>query len=91
MNQKYDRPLTTEELAATPDEDIDYSDIPELGEDFWKDAKLVEPMKKSPVYMMLDQDIIDFFKQRRKGKRGYQTDINSVLRTFVEAHRDSPQ
>lgn len=91
MSQKYDRPLTTEELATMSDEDIDYSDIPDMGEDFWKDAKLVEPTKKSPVYMMLDQDIIDFFKQRRKGKKGYQTDINSVLRTFVEAHRDSPQ
>ena len=28
-------------LDAMRDEDIDYSDIPELDEDFWKDAKLV--------------------------------------------------
>ena len=27
-----------EKLGATPDSEIDYSDIPELDEDFWRDA-----------------------------------------------------
>lgn len=42
------------------------------------------PPRKSAVNIRLDQDIIDFFK--RLGP-GYQTRINSVLRSFVEHRR----
>ncbi len=42
MNE-YDRPLTPAEIAATKDERIGFSDIPELDEAFWRQAKLVEP------------------------------------------------
>lgn len=31
-----------EEIKAMSDEDIDFSDIPELGEDFFKNAKRVQ-------------------------------------------------
>ena len=30
MSGRYDRPLTPEQIAAVKDEDIDFSDIPEL-------------------------------------------------------------
>jgi hypothetical protein len=46
MKKNYDRALSIEELAALPDEDIDTSDIPELGEIFWSDAKVVVPQSK---------------------------------------------
>ena len=39
----YDKPLTPERIAAVKDEDIDFSDIPELDESFWREAELVEP------------------------------------------------
>lgn len=32
-----------QDLASIPDDQIDYSDIPELDEVFWKKACLVEP------------------------------------------------
>lgn len=35
MKQRYEKPLTIEELAALPD-----SEIPELDERFWKNAKV---------------------------------------------------
>ena len=41
--KRYDKPLTLEEIGEVKDEDIDFSDIPELGEDFWKNAEVVEP------------------------------------------------
>lgn len=67
------------------DEDIDCSDIPELDEEFWKNAKFVRPTKKS-VGIRLDKDILEWFKSQGKG---YQTHINSVLRHYVETmHRD---
>ena len=40
---KYDSPLTPEQVAAIKDEDIDFSDIPELDDTFWRQARLVEP------------------------------------------------
>ena len=48
--------LSVEELAALSDEDIDYSDIPELDEDFWKNAKVVPPRLKKYVTICLDLD-----------------------------------
>ena len=42
MNE-HDRPLTPAEIAATKDENIDFSEIPELDDDFWHQAELVEP------------------------------------------------
>ena len=39
----YDKPLTPRQIAVTKDEDIDFSDIPELDETFWQRAELAEP------------------------------------------------
>ena len=44
---RYDNPLTPEQIAATKDEDIDFSDIPELDEAFWRQAHPVEPNHRS--------------------------------------------
>ena len=43
MKPPYDRALTIEELSKIKDEDIDFSDIPDLDDEFWKNAVLVEP------------------------------------------------
>ena len=40
---KYSKPLTPRQIAEIKDEDIDFSDIPELDESFWDQAKLVLP------------------------------------------------
>ena len=74
---------------AIRDEDIDCSDIPELDDNFWKNAKLMPPLipgrrGKHPVSLRLDDDIIRWFKLR--GPR-YQSRINAVLRAYVETHR----
>jgi uncharacterized protein (DUF4415 family) len=49
---------------------------------FWKKARVVLPPKKAAVTIKLDRDVLEFF--RRHG-RGYQTRINAVLRSYVEA------
>jgi hypothetical protein len=38
-------PERAEEIMAIPDEEIDYSDIPELDEDWFKNAQLVDYSK----------------------------------------------
>lgn len=71
------------ELAARSDDQIDYSDIPELGADFWKNARIVEPATaKQQLTIRIDTDILDWF--RAKGK-GYQSRMNAVLRAYVDA------
>jgi uncharacterized protein (DUF4415 family) len=73
-------------IAQMPDEDIDFSDIPPLGEDFWKNAvrgKFYRPVKKQ-VTVRLDADVLEYFKAKQDGKRGYQTAINAALRKVFE-------
>lgn len=48
MKKKFDRELTVEESAAMRDEDIDYSDIPALDEEFWNKARLIAPNPAKP-------------------------------------------
>jgi uncharacterized protein (DUF4415 family) len=69
-----------EEIQNIPDEEIDTSDIPELGDRFWENAKMVVPTSKKAVSLRLDSDILDWFKSQGKG---YQSTINNVLRTYV--------
>ena len=72
-------------LLAMRDEDIDYSDIPELDDDFFENAKIVAPPGKERITFTVDRDVLEYF---RKDGPGYQTRMNAVLRSFVEAHRD---
>ena len=71
-------------LGEIKDKEIDYSDIPELDVTFWANAVLEYPEKKKPVTLRLDADVLDWFRSLGKG---YQTRINSVLRSFYEAHK----
>ena len=84
--KRHDRPLTPKEVGEVKDEDIDFSDIPELGAEFWKNAKVVEPDRTEQVTLRIKRSVLDFF--RASGK-GYQTRINRVLETYVRARRDA--
>ncbi|MEB3310417.1 MAG: BrnA antitoxin family protein [Snowella sp.] len=72
------------EIENIPDSAIDTSDIPELDEHFWANAKMVRPIAKKAISIRIDEDILDWFKN--KGKN-YQTMINTVLRSYVEHHQ----
>jgi uncharacterized protein (DUF4415 family) len=68
-----------EALANRPDDEIDYSDIPPLDDEFWKRAvrnPFYRPVK-SQLTVRLDSDVLAWL--RAKGK-GYQTRINAILR-----------
>ncbi len=79
--------LSTEErhkkLIEQSDEEIDYSDIPELDEEFFKHARLVIPGEdgKKRITIRLSRRVIDFFRGQGKG---YQTRIDAVLRAYVD-------
>jgi len=74
-----------ERLAARPDSEIDFSEIPPLKESFWKNAvrnPFYRPVKRQ-LTVRLDADVVAWL--RRQGK-GYQTRLNGLLRkAMIEA------
>ena len=72
-------------IDAQGDQDIDYSDIPELDEDFFKKARVVVPPGKKQLTLRLDTDVLAWMKAQGKG---YQSRINAILRAYYEAHQD---
>ena len=79
-------PKRLREIESIPDADIDYSDIPEADESFWRRAELQMPRSKKGIYVRLDADVIDWLKSRGKG---YQTRMNAMLRALMESDRSS--
>jgi len=70
-------------LAQLDDQDIDTSDMPELGEDFFRRAELHVPVKQA-VTIRLDADVLEWFKGQGAG---YQTRINQLLRQYMQAQQ----
>jgi uncharacterized protein (DUF4415 family) len=68
------------EIAARPDSEIDYSDIPPLGEGFWKNAipNLFYRPVKQQITLRIDADILAWL--RAQAPEGYQSRLNAVLR-----------
>ena len=75
-------------VAAMPDREIDYSDIPRRTRPIqWtRPGALVPTENKQQITLRLDAEVVSFFK--KTGKR-YQSRINAALREYVKAHRKS--
>jgi len=69
-----------EELKKRSKAKIDFSDIPELDESFWKNAQPVEPDRTESVTLRVKRSVLDAFKA---GGKGYQTRMNAVLESYV--------
>ena len=68
-----------EALAKRPDSEVDCSDIPELDENFWKNAvqnPFYKPTKQVTT-VRIDADVMLWLKAQGKG---YQTRMNKILR-----------
>jgi uncharacterized protein (DUF4415 family) len=66
-------------LRAKSDSEIDYRDIPQLKEDFWKKAvrnPFYRPTKTSTT-VRIDSDVLGWLRAYGKG---YQSRINAILR-----------
>ncbi len=83
---RYAKPMTLDEIAAVKDEDIDFSEIPELDASFWREAELVEPDRTERITLRVNRSVLEHF--RAQG-RGYQARINRVLERYVRARRES--
>ncbi|MGD0858685.1 MAG: BrnA antitoxin family protein [Terracidiphilus sp.] len=78
-------PLTEEDranlraLAQRPDSEIDFSDIPEMTDEEWKNAErghFYRPVKRQ-ITARVDADVLAWLKSQGKG---YQSRINAILR-----------
>jgi uncharacterized protein (DUF4415 family) len=72
-------------LAATPDKQIDYSDIPArpAATTWTRPGAMLPAENKQQITLRLDSDVLGFFKGT--GKR-YQSRINLALREYMNAH-----
>jgi len=76
-----------ERVRALTDEEIEAAiDVEEEGEFDWEHAIPVSIIldPKRQITIRLDQDVLDWFKSKGEG---YQTRINAVLRSYVDAEK----
>jgi uncharacterized protein (DUF4415 family) len=85
-------PLTPEEKAEIEanfpksDDEIDFSDIPRLTEEwFGKAQRGPHRRPKQQLTLRLDVPVVEWFKRHAEGGKGYQTAINRALRDYVAA------
>lgn len=75
-------------LKKMTDEEIDFSDNPELTPDNFARAIVRQGLqptpRKSQLTLRLDQDVLDWFRLQGQG---YQTQINALLRAYMNAHK----
>jgi uncharacterized protein (DUF4415 family) len=69
-------------LSAKPDGEIDYSDMPQLTDNFFKNAvrnPFYRPVKRQ-LTVRLDADVVAWLRSQGKG---YQTRLNQLLRAAM--------
>ncbi len=70
------------------DEEIDFSDSPEIAPERFARAMVRKGLKpvsrKEQLTLRIDSDVLEWF---RKQGQGYQTKINALLRAYMEAHK----
>lgn len=75
-------------LDAMSDEEIDLSDCPEVTPEQFAKAVvrrgLPTAKNKAQVTLRIDDDVLEWSKSQG---RGYQTQINRLLRAYIEAYR----
>lgn len=75
-------------LDAMSDEDIDLSDCPEITPEMFARAVVRRSVPvtkdKAQVTLSIDNDVFEWFKSQGKG---YQIQINELLRAYMEAHQ----
>lgn len=75
-------------VDAMKNEDIDLSECPEITPEMFAKAVvrhgLKPAVKKIQLTLRIDSDVVAWFKARG---RGYQSQINALLKAYMEAHK----
>lgn len=75
-------------LETRSEENIDYSDIPPLTDEFFERATLRIPANQAQDLVQLDPDVKQWFQSQ--GEQ-YKTLINNVLRQYIESNKTQRQ
>jgi uncharacterized protein (DUF4415 family) len=87
MSQRGESRTDDARLSATSDEEVeraiepdaDWKDIPS---NWYEQAEAVSPKSKVPISIRLDADVVDSFRSMGKG---WQTQVNAILRAYLNA------
>ena len=97
MKQRHEKSTSSVGRADLPrlrratDVEIMRTSPPELADlpaGFWDHASLTVPVRKHAISLRVDEDVLEWFKQA--GPR-YQSRMNAVLRSFMQASTVSPR
>lgn len=75
-------------LREVSEEEIDETSPPELADlppGFWEDADVMSPQPKEAISLRVDRDVLAWF---RKGGPRYQSRMNAVLRSYMNAMKE---
>ncbi len=89
MNSNISSSFTNwDRLQKMNDEDIDTSEVPEATPEEFARAVIKygsrAPSKKEQINIHLDKDVLEWFRSQDKG---YQSEINALLRTYMHAQQ----
>jgi uncharacterized protein (DUF4415 family) len=76
--------LTDEDVDRLIADDPDWDGLRNLDEIDWSKAEFIMPAAKSAISIRLDADVLAHFKA---GGKGYQSRINAVLRSYMNARK----
>lgn len=71
-------------VDAMTDEEIDTSDSPPLGDDFFARAEWRMPEKTRAVTLCVDSEVLEWFEGQGAD---FQQRINAALKIYAEAHQ----
>lgn len=75
-----------EKLESMSDENIDFSDCPEITPEMAKNAVIRRGLKspeKQSLTLFLDAEIVNWYKENQIK---HQTEINDLLRDYIKPH-----
>ncbi len=75
-----------EQIDALTDEDIDTTDIPQLGEDFFANARLRMPQENVAVTVKMEPTLLSWFQSLGND---YEQRMVAALRIYAETHTSS--
>ena len=76
-------------LAEAHKDNIDFSDVPFLGDEAWESAEVGRFYRgpKQPSVVHVDADIVSWFKTQ---EGDFESRINEILRKEMQAHQETP-
>ena len=84
QNSKAESRTDWARIDAMTDDEIDTSDIPELDDEFFANAKLWVPKKRRSVTLNVENDVLEWFEEQGPN---FQYRMSDALKEYADTHR----